>query len=80
MSIAGVLAKARERGVEPEHEELVEKAMRLVNENAKINTEFHYSLVCPCIKSKMQACCTNHRPGSSSIAISPSVLCLKATI
>ena len=39
-SIAGVLAKARERGVEPEHEELVEKAMRLVNENAKMNTEF----------------------------------------
>ena len=43
MSIAGVLAKARERGVEPEHEELVEKAMRLVNENAKMNTEFHYA-------------------------------------
>ena len=43
VSIAGVLAKARERGVEPEHEKLVEKAMRLVNENAKMNTEFHYA-------------------------------------
>ena len=41
--LAGIFAKARERGVEPEYEELVEKAVRLANENAKMNTEFHYA-------------------------------------
>ena len=43
VNFAGIFAKARERGVEPEYEELVEKAVRLANENAKMNTEFHYA-------------------------------------
>ena len=43
VNFAGIFAKARERGVEPEYEELVEKAVRRANENAKMNTEFHYA-------------------------------------
>ena len=43
VSLAGVYASARERGVEPEHKEDHENAMRLANENAKMNTGFHYA-------------------------------------
>ena len=43
VNFAGIFAKARERGIEPEYEELVEKAVRLATENAKMNTEFHYA-------------------------------------
>ena len=43
VNFAGIFAKARERGVEPEYEELVEKATRQTTENGKMNTEFHYA-------------------------------------
>ena len=43
VNFAGIFAKARERGVEPEYEELVKKAVRSASENAKMNTEFHYA-------------------------------------
>ena len=48
VNFAGIFAKARERGIEPEYEELVEKAVRLANENAKMNTEFHYAFEQSC--------------------------------
>ena len=41
--VAGILATARERGVEPKHADLAEKATRLATENAKMNTDFHYA-------------------------------------
>ena len=43
LDFAGAYARERERGVEPEHEEKHERAMRLANENAKMNTDFHYA-------------------------------------
>ena len=43
VDVAGIFARARERGVEPENEEEYEKAMRLANEYGKMNTEFHYA-------------------------------------
>ena len=43
VNFAGVLATARERGVEPEHADLVEKAKLLATVNAKMNTDFHYA-------------------------------------
>ena len=43
VDVAGIFARARERGVEPENEEEYEKAKRLANEYGKMNTEFHYA-------------------------------------
>ena len=43
VSMAGVFATARERGVEPEHEALAEEVVRLANENGKANTALHYA-------------------------------------
>ena len=43
VQIAGHFAAARERGVKPEHEDLAEKAKRLMNENGTMNTDFHYA-------------------------------------
>ena len=43
VNFAGVFATARERGVEPEYEDLAEKAKLLATVNAKMNTDFHYA-------------------------------------
>ena len=43
VSMAGVFATARERGVDPEHEALAEEVVRLANENGKANTALHYA-------------------------------------
>ena len=43
VSTAGVLATARERGVEPEYENKYGNLKRLANEYGKMNTEFHYA-------------------------------------
>ena len=43
VNFAGVLATARERGVEPEYADLVEKTKLLATVNAKMNTDFHYA-------------------------------------
>ena len=43
VSIAGLFAKARERGVGPEQEGPADKVQRLADENGKMNTDFHYA-------------------------------------
>ena len=43
VSSAGVLATARERGVEPKYEGLTKKAKLSATENFHMNTEFHYA-------------------------------------
>ena len=43
VNIAGLLATARERGVEPKYEGLTKKAKLSATENAHMNTEFHYA-------------------------------------
>ena len=43
VNIAGLFATARERGVEPEAEDLADKVKRLANENGRMNTDFHYA-------------------------------------
>ena len=43
VSLAGIFATSRERGIEPEHQPLAEKVVRLANENGKANTALHYA-------------------------------------
>ena len=43
VNIAGLLATARERGVEPKYEGLTKKAKISATENFHMNTEFHYA-------------------------------------
>lgn len=43
VDVAGIFATARERGIEPEAEDLAEKVKRLANENGRMNTDFYYA-------------------------------------
>lgn len=44
VNFAGVFAESRERGVEPKHLDFAEAARLTAEENAYMNTEFHYAL------------------------------------
>ena len=43
VTVAGLFAKCRERGIEPEHSALADQAQLQMNANGRMNTEFHYA-------------------------------------
>jgi hypothetical protein len=43
VDIAGLFAKARERGIEPQFSDLARTAHAAMDENGRMNTEFHYA-------------------------------------
>src|SRR5688500_6657223 len=43
VALAGIFARARERGIEPEHSALAGEVQRQIDSNGRMNTEFHYA-------------------------------------